>query len=167
VLVTLGTGVGAAVVLDEKPVVGAHGTAGELGHLVVRPDGPLCACGARGCVESMASAGAIERRYGRGQDAREVIERAAAADPRASEVWEDALDALAAGLVAAVVLFDPELLVVGGGLAAAGATLFEPLERGVADRLTFVPAPPVVPAALGPEAGCHGAALLARAMLAA
>lgn len=161
-LVTLGTGVGAAVVLGGRPSGGAHGTGGELGHLVVRPDGPPCACGARGCVESLASASAVERRYGTGESAREVVSRAAAGEPRAVAVWQETVDALAAGLAAAVVLLDPQRIVVGGGLAHAGAALFEPLERALAERLTFVPAPPVMAAALGPEAGCHGAALAAR-----
>ncbi len=64
-LVTLGTGVGAAVVLGGSPYGGAHSAGGELGHLVVVPDGPECACGGRGCVEALAPAGAIERRAGR------------------------------------------------------------------------------------------------------
>jgi glucokinase len=162
-LVTLGTGVGAAVVLDGRPLGGEHGTGGELGHLVVRPDGPLCACGARGCVETLASAGAVEARYGTGETAQEIAARAAAEEEdRAVAVWRDAVDALAAGLAAAVVLLDPERIVLGGGLADAGPVLFSPLERALADKLTFVPAPPVVPAALGPEAGCQGAAVLAR-----
>ena len=154
-LVTLGTGVGAAVVLGGVPYGGAHGAGGELGHLVVVPDGPECACGARGCVEALASAGAIERRAGR-----PVQEAIADGDP----VWREAIDALAAGLAAYAVVMDPERIVVGGGLAAAGDALFEPLADALAARLTFTPAPPLVPAALGPDAGCHGAAIAARAL---
>jgi glucokinase len=154
-LVTLGTGVGAAVVLGSAPYGGAHGAAGELGHLVVRPGGPECACGARGCVEALASAGAIERRAGR-----PVREAIATDDP----AWREAIDALAAGLAAYAVVMDPERIVVGGGLAAAGDALFGPLAQALAERLTFTPAPPLVPAALGADAGCHGAALAARAL---
>jgi glucokinase len=161
-LVTLGTGVGAAVVIGGRPFGGAHGTGGELGHVVVAPDGPACGCGARGCVESLASAGAVERRFGAGVSARDVVERAAPGEPAAARVWRDAVEALAAGLAAYVVVMDPERIVVGGGLADAGAALFDPLARALKRRLTFVAAPPVVPAALGPDAGCHGAAIVAR-----
>lgn len=161
-LVTVGTGVGGAIVAGGRPYAGAHGTGGEIGHLVVDPDGPECACGARGCVESLASAGAIERRYARGQSARVVAERAAAGDADAQRVWAEAVAALAAGLAAFVIVMDPERIVVGGGLADAGDALFAPLAAALAQRLTFVPAPPVVPAELGPDAGCHGAAIAAR-----
>jgi glucokinase len=165
-LVTLGTGVGAAVVIGGRPYGGAHGTGGELGHMVVDPDGPECACGARGCVESLASAGAVERRYAseaaERPSAREVVERAGQGDEAAARVWREAVEALAAGLAAYVVLMDPERIVVGGGLADAGGALFGPLAGALAERLTFVDPPPVVAAALGADAGCHGAALLAR-----
>jgi glucokinase len=161
-LVAVGTGVGAAVVVGGEPYGGAHGTGGELGHVVVAPDGPECGCGARGCVEAIASASAIARHYGgEGITAREVAQRAGAGDARAAAVWRDAVDALAAGLAAYVMVMDPRLVVVGGGVADAGDALFGPLAAGLGERLTFVPAPPVVPAELGAEAGCHGAALMA------
>jgi glucokinase len=186
-LVTLGTGVGAAVVLGGAPYGGAHGFGGELGHLVVAPDGPPCGCGARGCVEALASAAAVERRYaertgragpgeevvaGRGDAAagpavaaEEVVARAVAGEAAAGAVWGEAVDALAAGLAAAVVVLDPELIVVGGGLAEAGGALFDPLRAALQRRLPFLAAPPVVKAALGPDAGWRGAALLARELL--
>jgi len=161
-LVTVGTGVGAAVVVGGSPYGGAHGSGGELGHLVVAPDGPECACGARGCVEALASAAAVERRYaeltGETVSAREVVGRT---DEAAAAVWGEAVEALAAGLAGYVMLMNPELIVVGGGLAGAGPALFEPLGAALERRLTFVAAPPVVPAALGADAGCRGAALLA------
>jgi glucokinase len=160
-LVTVGTGVGAAVVTGGAPYAGAHHAGGELGHLVVAPDGPECACGARGCVEALASAAAVERRYGRAVPAQEVIARAGRGDADAAAVWRDAVEALAAGLAAAVVMLDPELIVVGGGLAGAGDALFEPLAVQLRRRLPFLEAPPVIPAALGADAGWRGAALLA------
>jgi glucokinase len=165
-LITLGTGVGGAVVVGGRPLAGAHGAAGELGHVVVRPEGPPCACGARGCVEVFASAGGIERRYGSGDSAKTIAGRAAAGEERASTIWREAIDALAAGLATAVMLFDPERIVVGGGLAGAGPTLLEPLAAALSDQLTVTDAPPIAPAVLGPEAGCHGAALVARDALA-
>jgi glucokinase len=160
-LITLGTGIGGAVVTDGRPFPGAHGTAGEIGHIVVAPDGPRCGCGAQGCVESVASAGALARRYGGGVTAQEVFELARDGDPRAAELLDDAIKGLAAALRTAVLLVDPERIVIGGGLAAAGAALFEPVEAELQRQLTFLAAPPVVPAALGADAGCHGAALAA------
>jgi glucokinase len=164
--VAIGTGIGGAVVAGGRPYGGAHGHAGEIGHTVVEPDGPPCACGARGCVEALASAAAIERGYaeagaGDGASAREVAALAAAHDPAARAVWDRAVAALAAGLADAVALLDPELIVVGGGLAEAGPPLFEPLAAALAARMTLAAPPPVVAAELGAEAGCRGAALLA------
>jgi glucokinase len=163
-LVTLGTGVGAAVMLGGRPYAGAHGNGGELGHMVVDPDGPPCNCGNRGCVESFASAAAIERRYGGGATAKEI---AAGGDEKARRVWAEAVEALAAGLAAFVVTMDPERIVIGGGLASAGEALFAPLTDALGERVVLGEAPPVVPAALGSDAGCHGAALLAREATAA
>ncbi len=101
--VAIGTGIGAAVVHGGRPFLGAHGRAGELGHVVVEPGGPPCACGARGCLEAIASAAAIERAYaaagggggggaveGDGASAREVAALARADDPAAAEVWRRA-----------------------------------------------------------------------------
>jgi glucokinase len=169
--VAIGTGIGAAIVAGGRPHRGAHGRAGELGHTVVEPDGPPCACGAAGCVEAIASAAAIERAYAAagaadGASAREVAALAAAHDPAARAVWDRAVAALGAGLATAVALLDPELVVVGGGLADAGAQLLDPLATDLAARVVLGPAPRVVGAALGPDAGCRGAALLARDALA-
>ncbi len=79
-------------------------------------------------------------------------------------IWDEAIDALAAGLAAYAVLMDPERIVIGGGLAAAGDALFGPLADALAGRLTLTDPPPLVPAALGPDAGCHGAGIAARAL---
>jgi glucokinase len=164
--VAIGTGIGAAIVLDGQPYLGAHGGAGELGHTVVDPDGPPCGCGGRGHLEAIASAAAIERAYaeagaGDGASAREVATLVQAHDPAAREAWDRAVGALAAGLAGCVTMLDPARIVVGGGLAQAGAQLFEPLEAELGRRLPVGEPPPIVPAALGPDAGCRGAALLA------
>ena len=184
--VAIGTGIGAAIVHGGRPFLGAHGRAGELGHVVVEPDGPPCGCGARGCLEAIASAAAIERGYaaagggrsggegaggavdegdGAGADARasgrEVAALAQAGDPVASEVWARAARALGAALADAVALLDPGLVVVGGGLAEAGAQLLDPVAAELAARSRLGPPPRVVAAELGADAGCRGAALLA------
>ncbi|MCC9311713.1 ROK family protein [Kitasatospora sp. RB6PN24] len=165
--VPVGTEIAAAIVLGGEAFAGEQGSAGEIGHLVVRPDGEPCPCGRRGCLQTVASACAIARRYSRatgeiGVSARDVRDRADAGDAVAAEVWRDAVEALADGLSAAVTLLDPECIVIGGGLARAGAAYFDPLRTALAERLTFRTAPPVRPAELGHRAGCLGAALLAR-----
>jgi len=164
--VAIGTGIAAAHVVDGRTSAGAHGAAGELGHIVVRPGGPPCACGTRGCLESVASAAAIGRRYAQlsgraGATAVDVAARATAGPSLAATVWEDALAALADGLLTAQALIDAGTIVLGGGLAEAGDTLFTPLRAALQQRVTFHRLPLLVPAALGDTAGCLGAALLA------
>lgn len=169
--VAVGTGIAAAQVVDGRAYPGAHGAAGELGHVVVRPGGPDCGCGARGCLESLASASAIARRYASlaapSVTAAEVAVRAAAGEPLAAEVWRDAVDALADGLLIAQALYDAELVVLGGGLAEAGEPLLAPLRDAIARGVTFHRPPRLARAALGDSAGCLGAALLALDALAA
>jgi glucokinase len=151
-------------------LTGSHTRAGELGHLVVRPGGDAWPCGGRGCLETVASAAAIARHYARasgesGVTAKEVQERSAAGDPAAATVWRNAIEALADGLASAIMLLDPERVVIGGGLARAGAPYFAPLPTAVAERFTFQAIPEIVPAELGHQAGCQGAALLAHDLL--
>ncbi|HKE67310.1 MAG TPA: ROK family protein [Micromonosporaceae bacterium] len=169
--VAIGTGIAAAYVRDGRTDSGAHGASGELGHVVVRPDGPLCACGQRGCVESFGSAAAVARRYadrsGHAVTADEVVVRAASGDADASAVWHEAINALADGLRIGITLYDPDAIIVGGGLAEAGPALLDPLEAAVRRRLTFQTMPLLVRAKLGDEAGCLGAAQLAIDMVAA
>ena len=160
-LLTLGTGVGAAVVIGGRPYTGAHGIGGELGHVAVDPRGPLCGCGRKGCLEAIASAGAVQRRFGQGMDAEAVADRAASHEPAAVRVWREAVDALALAIVNYATLLDPEVVVIGGGLASAGPRLFDPLSDLVRASTRFGEPVPVVPAALGEEAGCFGAAIAA------
>jgi glucokinase len=164
----VGAGVAAAPLVDGRLLV-AGGYAGELGHLRVDPAGEPCACGGRGCVETVASASAIARRYaartGRPvPGAAAVAARARGGDPDAAAVWAEAVAALAHGLAAAVALLAPRLVVVGGGLAGAGELLLRPLSEQLGALLSprSARAPRLVGAALGDLAGCLGAALLAR-----
>ena len=164
--VPLGTGIAGAIGINGAIEAGAHGCAGEIGHIVVRPDGPECGCGQRGCLETLASAAAVTRAWAAASgnpeaDAAHCAKAVESGDPAAAEVWHDAVDALAAGLVTAVTLLDPALLIIGGGLAEAGETLFTPLRAAVEERVTFQKLPHIVPAALGDTAGCLGAGLLA------
>ncbi len=161
----IGTGIAGAHVVDGAAFAGAHGAAGEVGHIIVRPGGPLCGCQAHGCLEAIASAAAIGRAYsaraGAAASAAEVAARAMAGEALAAEVWADAVDALAAGLHTLVTLYDPQVAVIGGGLAEAGAGLLDPRGAELARKLTFQYRPDLVRAALGDEAGCLGAGLLA------
>jgi glucokinase len=170
--VTLGTGVGGMVCLDGSPRLGPHHRAAELGHVVVDPFGVACGCGQHGCLETIASATGIARMYasdgsggGDNVSAREVAERAAAGEPRAVEVWQTAVSALATTLISAITLLDLSLVVLGGGVAQAGDQLLVPLRRELAARLTFQRAPELVRAQLGDEAAVLGAALIALDLL--
>ncbi|MFC5722547.1 ROK family protein [Streptomyces gamaensis] len=164
--VPLGTGIAGAIGIDGRVEAGAHGYAGEIGHVVVRPGGPECGCGGRGCLETLASAAAVGRAWARASgvpdaDAADCARAVADGDERARAVWQHAVDALADGLVIGLTLLDPRILIIGGGLAEAGEVLFTPLRTAVAERLTFQRPPRIVPAALGDTAGCLGAGLLA------
>ncbi|MFI9291811.1 ROK family protein [Streptomyces gardneri] len=170
--VSLGTGIAGAIGMDDGIEAGAHGCAGEIGHIVVRPGGPVCRCGGRGCLEAVASAVAVGRAWAtaggeRTADAADCARAVEAGDEAASGVWRAAVDALADGLVTALTVLDPRTLVIGGALAEAGDTLFTPLRTAVAERVSFQKLPAIVPAALGDAAGCVGAGLLARDLLAA
>jgi len=164
--IAIGTGIAAAHVVGGRAFAGAHGAAGEIGHVIVRPGGPACACGSRGCLESVASAAAIGRRYAEvsgitGATAFDVAARAAAGEPLATGVWRAALEALADGLLTAQALYDAGTIVLGGGLAEAGEALLAPLRIALDQRITFHRLPRLARAGLGDNAGCLGAALLA------
>lgn len=164
--VPLGTGIAGAIGIDGRVEAGAHGFAGEIGHIVVRPGGTPCPCGQRGCLERFASASAVSQAWAEAcgdpqADAADCAKAVESGDARARAVWQEAVDALADGLVTALTLLDPRTLIIGGGLAEAGETLFAPLREAVRRRVTFQKLPAVVPAALGDTAGCLGAGLLA------
>ncbi len=184
VLVTLGTGIGGGVVIGDRLVRGASGFAGEPGHMVVDPGGPPCPCGRRGCWERFASGSGLGRlgrdaaeagrvpgvvaRAGAGPDSvrgEHVTKAAADGDPDALEVLAQFAWWVALGISNLENLLDPEVVIIGGGLAEAGDLLlaptraaYETLALGIEHR------PPVriVGAALGPDAGAIGAGLLAR-----
>ncbi|MET7513238.1 ROK family protein [Streptomyces sp. NPDC005480] len=169
--VPLGTGIAGAIGIGGRIEPGAHGSAGEIGHIVVRPGGTDCSCGQRGCLERYASASAVSLAWAEATgdpqaDAADCAKAVESGDPRARQVWLEAVAALADGLVTALTLLDPRTLIIGGGLAEAGETLFTPLRAAVEERVTFQKLPTIVPAALGDTAGCLGAGLLAWDLLA-
>ncbi|MEU4340256.1 ROK family protein [Nocardia sp. NPDC023852] len=166
-VINLGTGISGTLSVGGRLVRSNYGQVGEYGHVPVRREGGLpCLCGNIGCVETVASGAAVTRAYtrrtGREIDGAAEVFALSTTDPDAAAVVEDAVDALADGLVGLVHATCPELVVLGGGLAGAGAALTDPLHRALADRLRLVPAPRVVLGEYGARAGLAGAALFAR-----
>ncbi|WP_292603947.1 ROK family protein [Nocardioides sp. REDSEA-S30_B4] len=184
-VVTLGTGIGGAVVLGRQLHRGRNGMAGEFGHMQVVPDGRDCECGGRGCWEQYSSGNALVRLAraalespGAGGvlldladgdpalvDGPMVTEAAAQGDQVALQAFASVGRWLGTGVANLVAAFDPEVVVVGGGVSAAGDLLLEPARAelarslvGAADRVV----PPVIRAAHGPEAGAVGAASMVR-----
>lgn len=181
ILVTLGTGIGGGIVAGGRLHRGAHGFAGEIGHIVVDPAGPPCGCGRRGCWERFASGSglgilgrdaALAGRADRVADlaggdpeavrGEHVTAALAEGDAGAIAVVAEFARWVALGLANLANLFDPETFVIGGGLVAAGDALLDPVRAALAAELAGQARPPVdvVPAALGPRAGAIGAACL-------
>jgi glucokinase len=186
VLLALGTGIGGGLVFDGRLYHGASGAAGELGHMQLMPDGPECACGRRGCLETLASGRALGERAseivkqdpdgllarfvrdaGKEPDARLLEDAANAGDKSAQAAIHDAAIHLGAGLTNIVNIFNPEVIVIGGSLRKLG----EPY-LGVATKIMQRAAFPqsvrdvrVVDAELGDEAPALGAAIIAMEML--
>jgi glucokinase len=156
----LGTGVGGGVIIDGRLHGGLDGTAGEIGHQTVIPDGPPCTCGNRGCVEPLANAAALAR-AGRRSSADEVVAAARAGDEAALQALEQVGRFLGIAVANAIVILSPERVVVGGGVAGAGDMLLDPLRAEVRRRVFVTPLDriAILPAALGPVAGAIGAAL--------
>lgn len=164
-LAVIGTGISAVVQAGGRPVAGGRGIAGELGHLPVWPGGEPCPCGQRGCLERYASASSIARRYVEfgghpGVSAREISARRGS-DPAAERAWREATEALAIAFVTCTMLLDPQMIVLAGGLSAAGAALVGPIEAELAARIRWREPPPVRLSPLGARAGLVGAAVLA------
>jgi glucokinase len=163
------TGVGGGLVLDGVPYHGRTGNAGHVGHVVVEPDGQLCPCGGRGCVETVASGPWMTRwalangwAAPPGADAVTLAEAADAGDPVARQAFHRGATALAAMIASVGAVCDLDLVVIGGGVANSGRTLFDPLRTALTNYagLSFIRGLRVVPAALGGDAGLIGAAAL-------
>lgn len=153
VLLTLGTGVGGAVLAEGKFLRGVGGVAGHLGHYTLEPDGPVCICGNHGCLEAYFSADAIEaeafravhsgcvslltdrfKQHPERISCRDVFEAAAEGDELARLIRDRATRWLAAAIAGLLHIFDPEIVILGGQIVEAGRALLEPLERDVAWR---------------------------------
>lgn len=162
------TGIGGGLVLDGAPYHGRTGNAGHVGHVIVDTDGPLCVCGARGCVEAIAS-GPHLAQWARSQgwtgaDAKELADAAASGNELGLKAFRRGARAIAAMIASVGAVCDLDLVVLGGGVAKSGPVLFDPLraELQTFTGLEFLSGLRVVPAALGGEAGLVGAAALLR-----
>ena len=182
VLLTLGTGLGSGIILDGEILRGSHGIGGELGHIIIVPGGEPCGCGQNGCIERYCSATFMSQRAARriesgdeptslravieakgGIDARDINEARRAGDALAAEVWDEALGYLAQGCVTICRIFDPDRIVLTGGLTNAGDDLLVPLrEHFAAMHWTLTePMTDLAISTLGPDAGAIGAAGMA------
>ena len=167
VMLTLGTGVGGGLIVDGRPFRGATGSGAELGHIVIDVDGPPCPCGGNGHLEAYACGPVADRvareLFGDESDAEDLVERARAGDSSAVEALAGIGSKLGAGIATFVNVFEPELVVIGGGFgAAAGDLLFGPAREVVA-REGLEPGRDtvrIVEAELGVDAGVIGAALI-------
>ena len=157
---TLGTGIGGVVALDNQVLQGYHGQAGELGHQTIEPDGPWCGCGNRGCMESFCRADQVAAACGT-KDPREAIERARAGDRRALDGLAEVGRYLGIGISNAVTVLTPELVILGGGWSSAGDLLIEPIKAEMRRRVLVDSGDrtEVVIAELGTWAGAIGAAV--------
>jgi len=184
VCLTLGTGVGGGIILDGKLREGITGTAGEIGHMTVDPNGPRCNCGNRGCLERLIGArylveNAIAKLKASGNggilidmaggDPRRITPRlmseaASKGDDISIEVFREAGEALGIIFASLTNFLNPEAFVVGGGVSKAGDLILEPARRTLLERAMREPAEAVrvVPAALGGDAGMIGSSLLVR-----
>jgi glucokinase len=157
---TLGTGVGGVIAVDGRVRQGHDGTAGEIGHQTIDPDGPPCGCGNHGCLEAFARGDRIAAACGT-TTAEEAVTRAREGDEPARAGLAEIGRYLGIGIANMITVITPEKVVIGGGVAAAGDVLFEPIRAEVARRVTTTSLDEVeiVPAELGTWAGAIGAAI--------
>lgn len=185
-IVTVGTGIGGGMVVNGNLYRGGFGTAAEIGHMRVVPEGHLCGCGARGCFEQYASGSALMRHAREaisatpelarnllslgdgtvyGLTGKHVTEAAQAGDAVALAAFNTTAQYLGAGIAALSVILDPTRIVIGGGVVDAGEILLEPTRQSLIRHMPFAgkhPYPDIVPAQLGNKAGLVGVANLAR-----
>jgi len=182
IYIRIGTGIGAGIILNRTIYEGSNGNAGEIGHMTIEPNGPRCKCGNRGCLEVLASGSAVakwaitETLGGRDTligkltsgsieeiTAKVVAEAAKMGDKLALEIWEEVGEYLGIAIANLINMYNPELVIIGGGIAQAGKLFFEPIKRTVKKRALPGPAKiaKIVPSQLGENVSIIGAASLA------
>jgi glucokinase len=180
VYITISTGIGGGIIIDGKLLHGINDGAGEVGHITVLPEGPMCGCGARGCLEALCSGTSIARRaVERLQTgaqssmtemagginkltAKVVAEAARGGDPVAGEIWDETIYYLGVGISNIINILAPEAVILGGGVSTAGEQLLVPLRRQVQSRITMLPPEKIniLQASLGGDSGIYGALIL-------
>lgn len=175
IYLTVSTGIGAGIIVDGRPVLGASGGAGEVGHLIVAPGGARCAAGCPGCLEGNASGRAIalaaraaveggaRTALTAAATAVEVFQAADAGDAVATAIVDGAVGHLAAGIAGLLAVFDPEAIILGGGVAESLAPRWDALLRAVGERALprYASGVPVERTTLGDDVGLFGAAIWA------
>ncbi len=182
VYLTISTGIGGGVIRDDRLLLGQRGLAAELGHITVDPDGPMCGCGHRGHLEAFSSGTAIAR-YVAGQlaagrtssltsnpspSARDISAAADTGDPLAVEALERAGHYLGIGIANYLHIFNPSIVILGGGVSSSGAHFFLPMRQSLKDSIFapgYLEALTVTTAALGDDVGLLGALALAHSYL--
>jgi glucokinase len=165
--ITVGTGIGSGIILDNQMWRGAHFAGAEIGHTIIQKDGKQCKCGKRGCVEALAATEAFFEYYGKrvppDGGVKYVFDRAEAGDRQAQKAIATAADYLACGIGSALELLNPEVIVIGGGIASGGGTYLSEIRKGLLKYASASCRKGVLtlPAKLGNDAGLIGAALLA------
>jgi glucokinase len=172
--ITVSTGVGGGVIIEDHLLQGEHGLAAELGHITIDPDGPLCSCGKNGHVESYAAGPGIVRyvrerlaagaqsvlRPDLGLSAHDVADAANQGDPLGCEALARAGEHLGIGLANFLHIFDPSIVIFGGGVSQSGDCLFEPMRRSLRERVfrpNYLENLTITMAELGDDAGLMGA----------
>ena len=170
---TVSTGIGGGVITEGELYRGEHALAGEIGHMLLQPEGPLCPCGRRGCLEALASGRSIARMMRQRladntanldglelNSAKQVAEAARSGDPLALDIWRTAMYWLGIGIASAANLLNPGRVVIGGGLTHSNDLLFKPV-REIAALYSLDPNLQIVKSALGDHAGMLGCTVLA------
>ena len=167
VYLTLGTGIGGAMIVNGKPYRGPNNLGAEFGHMIIHPNGPRCACGRRGCLEYYASATALKR-MSRGRSAYAVIEGAKSGDRECRQIYGRYVRELCIGLNNLIMVFDPQVIALGGGVSGAGEFLSSACQRELRRLFADTTDPllcKVLTAKHQNDAGMLGAMLLAKQRL--
>jgi len=179
IYITISTGIGGGVILEDRLVLGEKGLAAEMGHIIISPDGPTCSCGLRGHLEAYASGTAIAKyvadqlAHGRGSslprdpspNAQQIAQAANQGDPLACEAYNRAGTYLGMGLANYLHLYNPSIIILGGGVSRSGPILLEPLRKALYSNVMspeYVKDLQIVLAALGDNAGLLGCLALAQ-----
>ena len=182
IYLTISTGIGSGIVIDDRLLLGAKGLGGEVGHIIVQPDGPLCNCGSRGCLEAIASGTGIARRARerireRGTSGQMIVQLAGgleaitaesvgqaaqAGDPLAVALIRESAEVIGFAIITLMRLFNPQLIIIGGGVSQSGDLFFGPIHQTVQANLLrpYWEDCPIVPVTLGDDVGLLGGVAL-------